>query len=1230
MKGDFSRQTFDRKKHYRGVFMQQGRVQVDADWNEQVHLEDHLRTTAAQDVIGFVGAPKYAPGFKIGLTPDDKDLTIGPGRMYVGGALCAIEPEAVAVTNLTAAGMQLTALNLDGEDLQAGQWLSLSAPNATPKLVKIRDLDRTTSSLSFTKSLTAAELAALTTPGPATARRCLTYATQTHYPTPTLPQDGSYLVYLDVWPRHVSATEDPAIREIALGGPDTATRLQTVWQVKLHKVDDNPDCSHFPPGWRHPDDTATAKLQARTFQDPGEEGPCLLPPSSGYQGLENQLYRVEIHKSGKMGEATFKWSRDNGSVVTGVKPVSGQVLEVQDLGREKNLGFNRLQWVEILGDRLELLMAEPDNLVDPGNLFLIDNIDPATDQISFASGVTLPDFADLGAHPRIRRWDMSKEAPEAGITIINDWITLENGVQVHLRGDYFRSGDYWLIPARTATRETQGHIEWPFDDLTGEPLAQSPLGIHHAYCPLALVTIANQVFSPPQPTDCRRIFPPLIEVAEEAGPGQMCCTIIVGNGQVSYGDFDDLQEALNAIQSLPIDWGYQICLLPGEYEGNFIISGLKKLTIKGCRWQTLIYPKDPAEPVFQVIDCQRIILQDLDIVQLTGIGLEAHHTANGKLSNLEIRGSRFVAKTQAIKVTGGEKITIQDNQIVMLDSETSRAAIFLAGEEGLIKDNNISVEPVQKNKEVIIIDENETYPNPVYECTDPTSLYREKKQRKYSNHLWEKHRGLVNWIPIAAYAASGGIQIGGGSEAIRIIGNRILGGSWNGITLGDFPNDLLERFPQYRNYPAYNRLDAPAIEILAGQFKSFLYDISIQDNHIQGMGLNGIGVLGFFSLKNIGEIVCVEGLTITNNLIKDCLRQLPDYLKQLNSGDKADLLPEMGFGGIALADCENVVIRENTIQDNGESHLVPVCGIFMLHGEKVDISDNRILNNGKRDTASTGGIQPGWRGGIVIALSFREMIREYIQERELFYHDGIPAVKIHNNIVTQPVGRTISLIAFGPVSIVGNQLTSLGVDNSSLPALLAGSVFILNLGVSKDMLLAMMLSSFGAMARTAPVTTHVSVQAQATPAAATALLYLPSGKILFDNNQVTLDMLTPGIQGAMSSQLLVSLDDVSYTGNQAECASFFDILYFDVGLVGATVRTCNNRFQEGFTLTPCSLFSYGVMNTVVGNQATHCLIPLGIPAFVQYSANSILVSVNCAPLYAITTSHFKVSSLALK
>ena len=52
MKGDFSRQTFNAHKHHSGVLMQQGRVQIDADWNEQQAISRHRAETAGADVIG--------------------------------------------------------------------------------------------------------------------------------------------------------------------------------------------------------------------------------------------------------------------------------------------------------------------------------------------------------------------------------------------------------------------------------------------------------------------------------------------------------------------------------------------------------------------------------------------------------------------------------------------------------------------------------------------------------------------------------------------------------------------------------------------------------------------------------------------------------------------------------------------------------------------------------------------------------------------------------------------------------------------------------------------------------------------------------------------------------------------------------------------------------------------------------------------------------------------------
>ena len=58
MKGDFSRDTFDPTKGFSRVLMQQGRVQLDADWNEQAAILLHYLRTLAADLIGPCAGPK--------------------------------------------------------------------------------------------------------------------------------------------------------------------------------------------------------------------------------------------------------------------------------------------------------------------------------------------------------------------------------------------------------------------------------------------------------------------------------------------------------------------------------------------------------------------------------------------------------------------------------------------------------------------------------------------------------------------------------------------------------------------------------------------------------------------------------------------------------------------------------------------------------------------------------------------------------------------------------------------------------------------------------------------------------------------------------------------------------------------------------------------------------------------------------------------------------------------
>ena len=126
MKADLTRSTFRKEKHYSGVRMQQGRVQLDADWNEQADIQAYLDRTRAVDVIGRSGAPKGAGSFGIAITPDTADLAIGSGRFYADGLMCELESAEHAVASFPS-GTQATlaAWPADDAHLQPGRWVEL-------------------------------------------------------------------------------------------------------------------------------------------------------------------------------------------------------------------------------------------------------------------------------------------------------------------------------------------------------------------------------------------------------------------------------------------------------------------------------------------------------------------------------------------------------------------------------------------------------------------------------------------------------------------------------------------------------------------------------------------------------------------------------------------------------------------------------------------------------------------------------------------------------------------------------------------------------------------------------------------------------------------------------------------------------------------------------------------------------------------------------------------------
>ncbi|MEO8973927.1 MAG: DUF6519 domain-containing protein, partial [Ktedonobacteraceae bacterium] len=66
-KTDITRDTYKKHKNFSRVLMQQGRVQLDADWNEQTDILLHYLRRITTDIIGPHAGPSDDLGFGIGV-----------------------------------------------------------------------------------------------------------------------------------------------------------------------------------------------------------------------------------------------------------------------------------------------------------------------------------------------------------------------------------------------------------------------------------------------------------------------------------------------------------------------------------------------------------------------------------------------------------------------------------------------------------------------------------------------------------------------------------------------------------------------------------------------------------------------------------------------------------------------------------------------------------------------------------------------------------------------------------------------------------------------------------------------------------------------------------------------------------------------------------------------------------------------------------------------------------
>jgi Family of unknown function (DUF6519) len=516
MAGDYTRFTYRPEDGHSAVLMQQGRVELDADWNELVELIQRRLRVETVDVIGRCGVPRQTlEGFKIGGTVSS-GLTIGVGRCYVDGLLAENRGT--------------------GNEEREPVWGERVHQNPTP------------------------------------------YLNQPYFnPAPNPPGGaGPHLVYLDVWERELTAAEDPDLVEPAVG-VDTANRLQTVWAVRIEpNIGAGVTCASdwdTVSQWADITRPSGARLTSGAQGTAAPPDPCHVSPAGGYRGVDNRLYRVELHDDGsRTGRPpSFKWSRDNGAVAAELRSMSDETqsvvtVGVRRVGRDGTLRFKDGDWVELTDDERELSGL-------PGVMGKIapNGVDAQANELTLIG--PLEAKVDATQHARVRRWDQQAQVnPNTGVIEIGTTPTatpfkIEYGVEVSFDleapGDW-HVGDYWVFAARAGAE--QGEVE----QLQDEP----PRGTRHHYCGLALLENGA-------PTDCRVLYPP------DPPAALACCDCDICVTPASHADGSlTIQDAIDKIKNT----GGKVCLAVGTYQikETIRIWNARSLTLGGKGVRTVI------------------------------------------------------------------------------------------------------------------------------------------------------------------------------------------------------------------------------------------------------------------------------------------------------------------------------------------------------------------------------------------------------------------------------------------------------------------------------------------------------------------------------------------------------------------------------------------------------------------------------------------------------------------
>lgn len=1170
MKGDISADFHAPAKRYSGVRAQAGRVLTDADFNAAFDVIDDRLEALIRTMICAAGSPDQ--GLKV--------LSAAPVALEVDGTVATGHEVTLAPGSFVLGG-RVTVLAEQISSLAQGDWLSQPLSPAWPP------------------------------PAPQPGRRDLVWIEQV--------ERGSF------------AVEDRELQERALGAADTTSRLRP--QIRIRLFEDVPDgCSDAAEalaeglrlGIHGISEDRTEILSAArlglSFVGGGPSlDPCAPAAAAGYLGAENHTLRVMLTAPDR-----FVWAWDHGTPLYRVQIVAagGEVLFLTE-PRDPMLYPLPGQVIEILP--WDVLLPNREKLAAPlGHLGMLSgHYDPRSRRIAWDDSLpagwqdwldALPD-AVLGRDddpPRFfyaRVWQGPQSGSDPDQPIGSDIVLPETGVALHFAGQGI-AGDYWTAALRPAAPELIQPWNLQIDPAAGDVPVAPPIGPRRFHAPLALIRWPAAPNAVPMIDDCRNRFRRLCRI-------KGCCTYQVGDGHGSFGDFNSIQEAVDA---LPPEGG-EICLLPGRHEGRIDLRNRRDIRISGCGRRTrLVAPADPAHPGRPGIwlnGASGIAFSDFAVMGAGGPVFGATEATDIGFLRVAIRAG----DSAGIAIARGARIRISAcilraeplaGALTANDLATLMPLVFLAGETLVVEHSTIRATFAGLNRNRV---------------------------------------------------ALGGLQIGGDSRDVRIEDNRISGGNGHGITLGSvIPGERQEGDDIVIHIPPWITIDEDGcVKFIPGGTLTIpgrdqetpprsagpVTGLRIRDNLIADHGGTGISIAHWFIPQVAGptgrlDDIELDEVTIDGNRIHRCMRI------DLVSSLPIEAAFNSGYGGIALAAVADIAIDGNEIRDCGSTGRSPICGIYLRFAERLRITRNRISENG-RPASLTNPLLVGNIGGIVIGHA------DGVETPSPAVLRQVPAAVITGNHVISPEGRALELTGTGTMMVRDNSLIAHGNNiggvllmlliallqrgrqvgerlsddqiegqfRAALSQIGGSAVLILNTGLNRNLALSTsltpMVETRPAPAGTAPAPNNEPVLSNPTRGEWQAVDAFaargvidpadrrdrPGGAVSFSDNMVVFDAQSDAITLSLCSLAILSLDDVGMHDNHCALDLGGDFVMINALVLGlASCRVQGNRFREtlraarepGGELPPTllSALTVGLLNATEMNQGDYCSLVLGM------------------------------------